>query len=525
VADQDYKTNISIGSPPLLWSNLDKAFNEINQNFILLGSILSTVLPEIDFSLNNLNTSIKPNSPGQFSLGDEGRTWKNLYLSPSFNPEVPGTEFNGLWLGSAQVKGFGNTVDLPEGSTVNGNLIIDSNKSIFKTFSVTGQDDVSAETFTDKINFTFSPGLDITTDPNTKTINFSNSGVRSLTGSTYLQVSSSTGNITLTNLGVTSLSAGPGINVTQSTGNINISNTGILNVATGGGGIAVDVFNGVATVTNTRADTLSFRTIRVPGQEDLQALLPVDILNVVPGYAIEIFTSEPIGQGKTLTINFDNKVDIIGSVFADNSTLLVDGVQGIIVAPVQNDVSDIKVFGGDAGEVISTDGEGNLSFIPLPTFDTGNITFTNSTIASTDSSSLNFVPQIQFDSNIIIDGDIVLNGDNRIQADTGITIVPTASAENFGSILNIEGIPAGEGSPGVMISSPSEFIQLGTWVMFSDGGLFSVPLSATPDDPFPGKIYIADGVGWDPSSFANGTPYPVFYDGNDFLPMVPTPSP
>jgi len=525
VADQDYKTNISIGSPPLLWSNLDKAFNEINQNFILLSSILSTVLPEIDFSLSNLNTSIKPNSPGQFSLGDEGKTWKNLYLSPSFNPEVPGTEFNGLWIGSAQVKGFGNVIELPEGSTVNGDLIIDPNKSIFKTFNVAGQDSITAEGFNDSVNLTFSSGLDLTTDPITKTINFSNSGVRSLSGSTHIQVSGSTGDITLTNLGVTSLNAGSGISVTQTTGNINISNTGILNVATGGGGIAIEVFNGIATVTNTRADTLSFRTIRVPNQDDLQAVLTTDILNVIPGYGIEILTSEPIGQGKTLTINFNNKVDIVGSVFSDNSTTLVDGVQGIVVGPVQNDVLDIKVFGGNAGEILSTDGAGNLSFVALPTFDTGNITFTNSTISSTDSSSLNFVPQVQFDSNIIVDGDIVLNGDNRIQADTGITIVPTQSAENFGSILNIEGIPGGEGAPGVAISSPSEFIQIGTWIMFSDGGLFSIPLSATPNDPFPGKIYIADGVNWDPSSFENGNPYPVFYDGNDFLPMIQTPSP
>jgi hypothetical protein len=217
--------------------------------------------------------------------------------------------------------------------------------------------------------------------------------------------------------------------------------------------------------------------------------------------------------------------DLKGSIFADNSTLMIDGIEGSVVGPVKNNITDIKISGGTSGDILSTDGAGNLTFVPPQSSNTGNVTFNGNAISSSDSSALSFVPQTGFNSNITVDGDIVLNGDNRIQANTGINLIPNLSAENFGSTLNIQGIPGGEGFPGVVISTQSSYIQIGSWIMFADGGLFSVPLSSTPDDPFSGKIYIADGVNWDPANYTSGTPYPVFYDGNDFLPMTPAPSP
>jgi hypothetical protein len=154
---------------------------------------------------------------------------------------------------------------------------------------------------------------------------------------------------------------------------------------------------------------------------------------------------------------------------------------------------------------------------------TGDITFNGNAISSGDSSEITFLPQTEFNSNIIVDGDLILDGDNRIQASTGINLIPNQSAESFGSTLNIQGVPGGEGFPGVVISTQSSYIQVGSWIMFTDGGLYSTPLSDAPDFPLSGTIYTADGVNWDPANYQSGTPYPVFYDGNDFLPMTASP--
>jgi hypothetical protein len=60
-------------------------------------------------------------------------------------------------------------------------------------------------------------------------------GVSSLTGSTYIAVSTSTGNVTLTNLGVQTLTAGTDTVVTSSTGTVTVYNTSTLQSVTGRG--------------------------------------------------------------------------------------------------------------------------------------------------------------------------------------------------------------------------------------------------------------------------------------------------
>jgi hypothetical protein len=215
---------------------------------------------------------------------------------------------------------------------------------------------------------------------------------------------------------------------------------------------------------------------------------------------------------------------IVGPLSSSDGTnsIIMDSISGLQIAStglidIQGAAgAQIGIGAGTSGDIYLGNGSNNIIV---------NSILQVSTITSDDSSQITIIPQTQFNSNVVVDGDLVLNGDNRIQTDTKITLIPTFSAESSGSILNITGIPAGEGSPGVVVSSPSEFIQIGTWTMLSNGGLFSAPLSDPPDFPLAGAIYIADGVSWDPQSFSSGYPYPVFYDGNDFLPMVPAPSP
>jgi hypothetical protein len=54
--------------------------------------------------------------------------------------------------------------------------------------------------------------------------------------------------------------------------------------------------------------------------------------------------------------------DIIGSVFADDSTLLVDGVGGKLVGPIQTSVANVSITGGTNGQVLTTNGSGTLSW-------------------------------------------------------------------------------------------------------------------------------------------------------------------
>ena len=359
-----YKTNISIGAPPILWSNVQQAFDEINQNFLELGVIVGSALDLEPLNFNNLESSVSPNNSNEFNLGSASKTWKSLYVAEWF--DIPGNQFNGVWLGDAQIKGTGTTVDLPASSTVDGELIINPAHTSFKTVAVPAQSSIVADSFTDTLNITSTTGISLTTDAGTDTLTIGNSGVRSIQGSTYIGVSAPTGdNITLTNQGVTNLTAGAGIQIDNPTGGVEITNTGIRGITPGGGGITVfiDPATRIASIGNTAPVTRSFATIRVPGQADLEADITSDILQIHPGYGISLTTSEPIGESERLTISFDNNVDIVGSVFADNSSILVDAVDGTIYGNVRATTlrtEESKIaLGRDAGK--TTQGTGAIA--------------------------------------------------------------------------------------------------------------------------------------------------------------------
>lgn len=373
-----YKTDISVGAPPLVWSNVQQAFDEINQNFLILGTVLQTALDLDPLNFTNLESSIAPNNSNQFSLGSETKTWKNLYVAEWF--DIPGNQLNGIWLGDAQIKGTGNTVDLPANSTVNGQLIINPANTTFKTVAVPTQTSIVADSFTDTLTIVPTTGISLTTDAGTDTLTIGNTGVRSLQGSTYVGVSSPTGdNITLTNLGVTNLQAGPGISLSQTTGTVEVTNSGIRNITSGGGGISVSIDSSTrtATIGNTTPTTRSFATILVNGVTELVANSATDVLRVVPGYGITVAGATGFGTSgleDQLTISFDNNVDIIGSVYANGTDLLVDAVgrqfYGDLNGSVFSDASTMLVDGTN-GRIV-----GNVETPRLRTSD-ANITLGN----------------------------------------------------------------------------------------------------------------------------------------------------
>lgn len=343
-----YNQNIKLGPAPLLWSNLNDAFAKINQNFdIIAANVLGG--SSIDFS--TLGSNVTPGTTNLFGLGTDSKQWKALHLADA--SAVPGSESNGLWLGAAQIKSSSGVVDLPAGTTVAGAQIFDTNRTAFKTISVSGQSDVVADSYTDTLTLAAGTAMTVTTNAATDTITFTNAGVTSLTGSAAISVSNSTGAITLTNTGVTRITAGAGMTVDQNTGNVTITNSGIRGIAVVTGlSLSIDATTKIATLNNTSPASalFTFRNLSVPGASLITASSSTDTLTMVKGYGISITT---VPLTKTMTIGVDPKIDITGSVFSDNSSLLVDGTGARIVGDVYTSVlrtSETKItLGSSAG--------------------------------------------------------------------------------------------------------------------------------------------------------------------------------
>jgi len=339
--------NIKLGPAPLLWSNLDSAFKLINQNFDVIAANIGG--SAADFS--SLNSSVTPATTNSFVLGTDTKQWKELRLADA--SAIPGSEFNGLWLGAAQIKSASGIVDLPAGTTVAGAQIFDTNRTAFKTISVSGQSDVVADSYTDTLTLAAGTAMTVTTNAATDTITFTNTGVTSLTGSAAISVSNSTGAITITNTGVTRITAGAGMTIDQNTGNVTITNSGIRGIAVVTGlSLSIDATTKIATLNNTSPASalFTFRNLSVPGASLITASSSTDTLTMIKGYGIGITT---VPLTKTMTISVDPKIDITGSVFSDNSSLLVDGTGARIVGDVYTSVlrtSETKItLGYSAG--------------------------------------------------------------------------------------------------------------------------------------------------------------------------------
>jgi hypothetical protein len=344
-----FNSNITPGRPPLLWSDVQEAFIKVNENFDILVATVGdgSGLTPIDFS--SLDTDVTPTTDNLRSLGSITNRWKSVYTGEHTLSDPT----NGLFLGNAQIKGLGFTVNLPAGSTVGGDaltgigtsLIIDPDKTFFKEIQINNDLSVVATTFGDTVNFLSGAGVGLAVSSGADSITFSNTGVLSVAPGAGISVATASGTATVTNAGVRSLesttalpigrSTGAGINISGTTGdNLRITNTGVITV-TGGFGITVsiDSATGEYQVTNAAPAVNSFSIIQVDGDvaNRLVADAVSDTLNITSGYAISI--SEDIFTD-TLTIGVNPAHDIKGSVFGDDSSILVDAVSNFIFGNV-----------------------------------------------------------------------------------------------------------------------------------------------------------------------------------------------
>ena len=361
-----FNSNIVPGRPPLLWSDVHDAFVKVNENFDILVATVGggSGLTPIDFE--TLDTSLKPATTNLYGLGDASLQWKNLYVEEYST--IPGNELNGIWLGTAQIRGVDNTVELPVNATVNGDLIIDPAKTFFKTINVDNGNVIEATEFGSNVNFDSGTGISLAVDSGAETITITNSGVTQLTAGTAISVSGATGNITVTNTGVTSIgnttslpaaatgrATGTGVTASATTGVITFTNTGVISI-TAGSNITVssDPVSGDVTITNSSPARPTFQTFNVTGTIGQSSIIADDLSDTFTmnaGYGMIVETD---AGTDTMTLRVDQNIDIIGSVFSDDSTKLVDGVEAEIVGTVNTlNVTASSVLSGAGTGIIN----------------------------------------------------------------------------------------------------------------------------------------------------------------------------
>jgi hypothetical protein len=362
-----FNNNITPGAPPLRWDRVLEAFTKVNENFDILVATVGagSGLTPIDFS--TLDTNVSPAIDNTYSLGTLGTNrWKSVFLAEY--QDNPGDQANGVYIGAAQIRGRASTIELPLNSTVVG---VPIKEPFFNSIQVDNSLRIEANTIAapwgETVNLNSGTAMQLVVSSGADSITFNNTGVTSLTGTVgQIAVSTATGNITLTNLGVLSLTSttalpsgrteGAGINVNASTGSgIKVTNTGVLSIVAGSAALTVstDAATGVVTITNAAPAGNTFGSIIVAGDTSFP------IVANSPGANFKVNSGEGITLTKdtttdTLTITVNPVFDLRGSVFGDDSSVIVNAIDRVVTA-AGGFIGDLKgsVFGDDSTVIVN----------------------------------------------------------------------------------------------------------------------------------------------------------------------------
>jgi hypothetical protein len=369
-----YSTAINPGAPPLRWDNIYAAFQQVNANFEMLEAALGSAgITPINF--NDLDSGVSPADTNTFTLGTITKQWKRVHTAEY--ADVLGSELNGLWAGNAQIKGIGYTIDLPANSTVDGNLIIDPAKVWFNEIQIDNNESIVATGINDSFNILSGNGINLSVDSAAESLTVTNTGILDVTAGAGISRTIVAGTANIVNTGVLTLAntgsigtrtSGLGINVSSAAGNPVITNTGVISISSGVGiTVSLDAATGDVTVSNSAPAVNAFAQIEVDGDSGnrLAADSVSDILNVSSGYGITL--SKTVATD-TLTISVNPAHDIKGSVFADDSTILVDAVSGTL-----RGIFVGSVFADDSSQIIDGNSRtvyGNIEATTLRTAET-----------------------------------------------------------------------------------------------------------------------------------------------------------
>ena len=455
-----FNSNIIPGRAPVLWSEVNDAFVKVNENFDILVATIGggSGLTPIDFT--SLDTSVKPTTDNLRDLGDITHKWRAVFTGEHTVTDP----LNGLWAGNAQIKGVGYTVNLPANSTVGGDpvtgvgadLIIDPDKTFFKEIQINNDLSVVATTFGDTVNFLSGSGVGLAVSSGADSITFSNTGILSVAAGSGITAATVSGVATITNSGVRSLQSttalpagrttGAGVNINGSTGdNLRVTNTGVISISSGVGiTVSLDAASGDVTITNSAPAVNAFTQIEVNGDSAnrLAADAASDVLNITSGEGITL--TKTVGTD-TLTIAVNPVFDLKGSVFGDDSSVIVNAIDRVVTASggfignltgnattatnattaavattvtlVATDttaathyITFVDTATGD--ENVRTDT--NLTYNPntntltAGTLATGSLTITGSTIGTTDSSGIVINELTTFNTDVTFENDITV---------------------------------------------------------------------------------------------------------------------
>ena len=432
-----FNSNITPGRPPVLWSDINDAFIKVNENFDILVATIGngSGLTPIDFT--SLDTSVKPTTDNLYELGDITHKWRAVFAGEhtAIDP------LNGLWAGNAQIKGVGYTMNLPANSTVGGDpvtgvgadLIIDPAKTFFKEIQVNNDLSVVATMFGDTVNILSSSGIGLAVSSGADSITFSNTGILSVTAGSGITSATVSGVATITNAGVRSLQSttalpagrttGAGVNINGTTGdNLRVTNTGVISISSGVGiTVSLDAASGDVTITNAAPAVNAFTQIEVNGDSAnrLAADAVSDVLNITSGDGITL--TKTVGTD-TLTIAVNPAFDLKGSVFGDDSSVIVNAIDRVVTASggfignvTGNITGDVKgsLFGDDSTAIIN----GIDNTVTGTTVTAGAIRLTAGTISTTDSSGITVTAATTFNTDVTFDNDIAVTGQVTIGGD------------------------------------------------------------------------------------------------------------
>jgi hypothetical protein len=216
-------------------------------------------------SSNAASTIVFRDNSGNFSAGNITAVQFNGGAQGLTN--IPGLQIDNLSVRNSSLTsstvGFvaGTGISISTASVALGDSITMTNTGVI---SLTGSSHLAVSASSGAVTLTNNGVQSITAvgaigvSTSTGTITITDVGVRSITGSAFIAVSTSTGTVTITNNGVHSLSAGQGISVSGSTGTITISsdpNTITATIATTY--IGISTVGGVSTFTNMGVQTLT----------------------------------------------------------------------------------------------------------------------------------------------------------------------------------------------------------------------------------------------------------------------------
>jgi hypothetical protein len=432
-----FNSNITPGRPPVLWSDVNDAFVKVNENFDILVATIGdgSGLTPVDFS--SLDSDVTPTTDNAYDLGNITHRWGAVFTGE----HIDVNPLNGLWAGNAQIKGVGYTINLPSNSTVGGDpltgigtsLIIDPDKTFFKEIQVNNDLSVVATTFGDIVNFLSGSGVGLAVSSGADSITFSNTGILSVTAGSGITAATVSGVATITNAGVRSLqsttalpsgrSTGAGVNINGSTGdNLRVTNTGVISISSGVGiTVSLDAASGDVTITNSAPAVNAFTQIEVNGDSAnrLAADAASDVLNITSGDGITL--TKTVGTD-TLTIAVNPLFDLKGSVFGDDSSVIVNAIDRVVTAAggfignvTGNVTGDVKgsLFGDDSTAIIN----GIDNTVTGTTVTAGAIRLTAGTISTTDSSGITVTAATTFNTDVTFDNDITINRQVTIGGD------------------------------------------------------------------------------------------------------------